>query len=94
MSDKTRLPSNATLSHACKLSIVEDKAIMLDYWTISLEKKCLIGVRENGEKLLVRSSEEYTSNVSKLYKSEQEYIVITENSIYIIDSNIPTKKIS
>ena len=34
-----RLPSDVTLKHAVKLSIVEDKPIMLDYWTSSLDKK-------------------------------------------------------
>ena len=33
-----KLPSEATLKHASKLSIVEDKPIMLDYWTASLDK--------------------------------------------------------
>ena len=69
-----RLPSDATLKHAAKLSIVEDKPIMLDYWTTSLDKKALIGVRDSGEKLLVKSEDEYTSPVAKFYKSGQEYI--------------------
>ena len=89
-----RLPSDATLKHASKLSIVEDKPIMLDYWTVSLDKKALVGVRDNQEKLLVKSDEEYTSPISKLYKSATEYIIITENSIYIVSSDIPTRKIS
>jgi hypothetical protein len=89
-----RLPSDITLKHAAKLSIVEDKPIMLDYWTSSLDKKALIGARENGEKLLVKSEEEYTSTIAKFYKSGTEYIVITENSIYIVSSDIPTRKIS
>ena len=33
-----RLPENTTLQHAAKLGIVEDKPIMLDYWTSSLDK--------------------------------------------------------
>lgn len=89
-----RLPIDATLKHAAKLSIVEDKPIMMDYWTLSLDKKALIGVKENGEKLLVKSEEEYTSNIGKFYKSGTEYIVITENSIYLVSSDIPTRKIS
>jgi hypothetical protein len=90
-----RLPENTTLQHASKLAIVEDKPIMLDYWTYSLEKTVLIGVREdNQEKLLVKSEEEYTSPISKIYKVGKEYIIITENSIYIVDVEIPTKKIS
>ena len=89
-----RLPSDVTLKHAAKIGMVEDKPIMLDYWTASLDKKALIGVKENGEKLLVRSEEEYTSSIAKFYKSGTEYIIITENSVYLVSSDIPTKKIS
>jgi len=89
-----RLPENNTLQHAAKLSIVEDKPIMLDYWTNSLDKSVLIGVKENQEKLLVKSEEEYTSPISKIYKVGKEYIIITENSIYLVDVEIPTKRIS
>ena len=93
-SSSYRLPSDATLKHAAKLADVEDKPIMLDYWAASLDKKALIGVREGGEKLLVKSEDEYTSPVAKFYKSGTEYIVITENSIYLVSSDIPTRKIS
>ena len=89
-----RLPSDVTLKHAAKLGMVEDKPIMLDYWTASLDKKALIGVKENNEKLLVKSEDEYTSTISKFYKSGTEYIIITENSIYLVASDIPTRKIS
>ena len=89
-----RLPSDITLKHAAKIGIVDDKPIMLDYWTSSLDKKALIGARENGEKLLVKSEDEYTSCIQKFYKSGTEYIVITENSIYIVSNEIPTRKIS
>jgi hypothetical protein len=91
-----RLPDNTTLQHAMKLAIVEDKPIMMDYWTNSLEKTVLIGVKddETKEKILVRSDEEYTSPISKIYKVAGEYIIMTENSIYIVDVSIPTKRIS
>jgi hypothetical protein len=89
-----RLPSEITLKHAAKLSIVDDKPIMLDYWTSSLDKKALIGSRDNGDKLLVKNEQEYTSQIAKFYKSGTEYIVITENSIYIVSNEIPTRKIS
>ena len=90
-----RLPCDATLQNATKLSIVEDKPVMFDYWTDSLDKKALIGVREGSkEKLLVKSAEEYTSPISKFYKSITEYIIITENSIYIVASDINTRRIS
>jgi hypothetical protein len=89
-----RLPSDVTMKHAAKLAIVDDKPILLDYWTASLDKKALIGARDNGEKLLVKSEDEYTSTIAKFYKSGTEYIVITENSIYIVSNEIPTRKIS
>ena len=89
-----RLPSDTSLQHASKLAIVEDKPIMLDYWTASVDKKALVGVRDNQEKLLVKSAEEYTSPIAKFYKSGTEYIIITENSIYLVSSDIPTRKIS
>ena len=89
-----RMPSNLTLQHAVKLAIVEDKPILFDYWTSSLDKQVIIGVRENQEKLLVKSEDEYTSPVSKIYKVETEYIVVTENSIYMVSADIATKRIS
>ena len=89
-----RLPEANTLQHAMKLAIVEDKPVMMDYWTNSLDKKVLIGGKENEEKLLVKSEEEYTSPISKIYKVGKEYIIMTENSIYLVDNGISTKRIS
>ena len=89
-----RLPTNNTLQNLSKLAILEDKPIMFDYWTSSCDKEILIGVRDTGEKLLVKSEEEYTSPISKIYKVEGEYIIITENSIYLVSADIPTKRIS
>jgi hypothetical protein len=91
-----RLPCDFTMQNAAKLAVVEDKPVMYDYWIASLDGTALIGVREgSGEKLLVKSkAEEYTSPIAKFYKSSTEYIIITENSIYIVASNIPTRKIS
>ena len=89
-----RLPHGTTLQHCAKLGIVEDKPVMFDYWTASVEKKIIIGVRQNEEKLLVKSEDEYTSPIIKIYKVESEYIIITENSIYVVSSEIATKRIS
>jgi len=94
MTDAKRLPSIVTLQHIAKLSISDDKPVLFDYWTASLEKKALVGVRATGEKLLVKSADEYTSPIAKFYKSENEYIIVTENSIYLVCASIPTKKIS
>ena len=93
--DNIKTCSTTTLSNCAKLAIVEDKPIMFDYWVPSLEKKAVIGVKEQTkEKLLVKSEEEYTSPISKIYKVEGEYIIVTENSIYVVSTDIPTRRIS
>jgi hypothetical protein len=87
-------PSNTCLQHCIKIAVVDDKPIMMDYWASSHENNVLIGVRENGEKLLVKSEDEYTSPIEKIYKVEKEYIIVTENSLYIVSAGISTKRIS
>jgi hypothetical protein len=99
MSDKTnsqnyRLPSHNCLQHAWKIAIVDDKEIKSDYWTSSLDKEVIIGVKSNQEKLLVKSEDEYTSPISKIYKVEGEYIIVTENSIYLVSADIDSQRIS
>jgi len=91
-----QLPSSGVFGPVSKIAILEDKPIMLDYWVDSLNSSStiIIGVRENGEKLLVKSSEEYTSPIVKIYKLEDCYICVTENSIYIVSANIKTKRVS
>ena len=89
-----KLPSSAIMQHACKLSIVEDRPIMMDYWVESLDDGVFIGVREGGDKLLVKNADEYTSHISKIFKVSEEYIIMTENSIYVISANVASKRIS
>jgi len=88
------LPSLNIWKNLSKISIVEDKPIMLDYWIDSLSDNVTIGVKtETNEKMLVKSSEEYTSPISKIFKLEECYIICTENSIYVTKNSIPTRKI-
>lgn len=83
----------ATLRNACNIAIREDKPIMMDYYTSSLNGTAVIGVRDGNEKMLVKSADEYTSTISKLFKCGNEYIVQTENSIYIVSATIPSRKV-
>jgi hypothetical protein len=92
--EEYRMPSQVCMQHASKIAIVQDKPIMMDYWTDSLDKNVLIGVKENGEKILVKSEDEYTSPLSKIYKVETEYLVVSENSIYIVSGSIESSRIS
>jgi hypothetical protein len=55
----------------------------------------MIGIREDGKKMLIRNTEEYTSYIEKVYRiASKDYIIMTENSIYIVDLNIPTRRVS
>ena len=86
-----------TLQSAANLAITQDKPIVLDYWEASLNKECFVGIKESKEQMLVKTEEEYTSPIKKICQSEQvspEYIVCTENSIYIVSSSIASRKIS
>ena len=93
-SQEYRLPDANTLQNVSKIAISEDRPIMMDYWTASIEKRALIGLRENNEKLLVKSEEEYTSPIQKIFKVGNDFIIMTENSIYLVDNKIPTKRIA
>ena len=86
--------SETALKSCAKLAILEDKPILFDYWIPSLEGKIVIGVKETKEKLLVKSEDEYTSPISKIYKTGEEFIVMTENSIYIVSSSTKSKSIT
>jgi hypothetical protein len=91
---KYRTPSDVTMQHAVKIAILEDRPIMMDYWTLSLDKSIVIGVNtETNENLLVKNGEEYTSPISKFLKSGEDLIVKTENSIYIVSADIPQKRV-
>ena len=92
--DNIRNPCAKCLENIAKMAVVDDKPIMMDYWVDSLSGRAVIGVRESGEKLLVKSEEEYTSPIGKIYKVESEYIILTENSIYVVSTDIQSKRIS
>jgi hypothetical protein len=42
----------------------------------------------------VKTESEYTSTIQRLFKSEGCYIVLTENSLYIVSQDIPVRKIT
>jgi hypothetical protein len=88
------VPSATVMAAAAKLSIENDKPIYLDYYNDSLEKKCCIGVQDT-TKFLVKSDTEYTSPIESIarIKEEKVFIVMTENSIYIVSAEIPVKRI-
>jgi hypothetical protein len=86
------VPSATVLLRAAQVSIDEDKPIYFDYYRDSVEKKCCIGV-QGTTKYLVKSNDEYTSTIQTVFKCETCFVVMTENSLYIVDAGIPIKKV-
>lgn len=88
------LPSPATLVQAAKLAMAQDNPIRLDYYAESCNGKAFMGEDgETKEKMLVKSSEEFTSMIQKTYKVAEDYIVLTENSIYIVNGKLQKRRI-
>ena len=87
--DTITMPSQRTMVHAFKFAIEDDKPIMLDYWLGSLSNEASLGKKDNGEFILFKNDEEYTSPVVKTpSRCETDLIVTTENSIYIVSKDI------
>ena len=87
-----QVPGLDTLKHAARMAIEQDKPIMLDYYNDTREGRAFIGENPTTkEKVLVRSSEEYTSLIQDpISRVGGDFIVRTETSIYIISG--ATKK--
>ena len=89
-----KAPSTATLISAAKLAIQKDMPIHLDYFVDSAEDKAFLGEDAvSKDKMLVKNSEEYTSHIQKIYKAGEDFIIMTENSIYIVSGSIQKRKI-
>jgi hypothetical protein len=86
------LPSAGVMLRAAQIAIDDDRPIMLDYWADSRAKKCCIGVKDN-IKYIVKSDNEYTSTIEDIKKVDGCYIILTENSLYIVSQDIPVRKI-
>lgn len=90
----SQVPSATVMVQAAKIATEQDRPIYLDYYNDSIEKKCCIGV-QGSTKMLVKSDTEYTSPIETIMriKEEKAWLVVTENSLYIVHADIPVKKI-
>uniref|UniRef100_A0A6C0DCQ6 Uncharacterized protein n=1 Tax=viral metagenome TaxID=1070528 RepID=A0A6C0DCQ6_9ZZZZ len=88
------VPPVAVLFQAAKLSLKQDKPIQLDYYVDTYNGAAFMGEdQETKEKMLVKSNEEFTSLIQNVYKVGDDYIVMTENSIYIVSGKIQKRRI-
>jgi hypothetical protein len=86
------LPPTNVLLRAAQIAVDEDRPILLDYWAESHAKSCCIGVKD-ADKHLGKSESEYTSPIQNLFRLEGCFIVLTENSLYVVSQDIPVRKI-
>ena len=90
----SEVPSATIMAQAAKIAIEQDRPIYLDYYVDSIAKKCCIGV-QGDSKFLVKSDTEYTSPIASIMriKEEKVFLVMTENSLYVVSADIPVKRI-
>lgn len=89
------IPSATTLLQAAKISIEQDRPIMLDYFRQTANGTAFLGEDpDTKDKILVKSKEEFTSMIKKLYKAGDDFIILTENSLYIVSGKIQKRKVN
>jgi hypothetical protein len=90
-SQKISMPSNDTLNQAAKLSIKISKPICFYFYIDSCKGNASI-VSAEGEKIIYKNNEEHTSPIKNTYKVGNEYLVVTENTIYIVSCGTQINK--
>ena len=88
---KISLPSNETLSQAAKLSIKVSKPICFYFYIDSCKGAAQI-VTAEGDKIIYKNNEEHTSPIRHTYKVGNEYLIVTDNTIYIISCDTKISK--
>lgn len=83
---KITLPCDKTLSQAAKLSIKVSKPICFYFYIDSCKGQAQI-VSHEGDKIVYKNNDEHTSPIKNTYKVGNEYLVVTENTIYVLSAN-------
>jgi len=78
-----------------KLSMNLGKPILLNYYTETRLGRAFLGEDgETKERYLVKNPEEFTSQIQKIFKAKDDYIIVTEDSIYIVSGLIKKRRIT
>jgi hypothetical protein len=92
-------PHTATMAHAAKIGIQQDRPIMLDYYYPSIRRECSLVKTQDKDTILYKNGEEYTSPLKQVFQIDasltehgKDIICLSENSLYIVHSNILNKK--
>jgi hypothetical protein len=88
-------PSAQTLVQAAKIALEKDCPIMLDYYRQTAGGTAFLGEDpDSKERVLVKSKDEFTSLIKKLYKVGDDFIILTENSLYVVSGKIQKRKVN
>jgi hypothetical protein len=89
------LPQVATLLQASKIAIEQDRPILLDYYRQTANGTAFLGEdKDTKERILVKNKEEFTSLIKKLYKVGDDFIILTENSLYVVSGKIQKRGVN
>ena len=88
---KISLPTAQTLEQAAKLSIKLSKPMCFYFYIDSCKGNAQI-VKAEGYNIIYKNSEEHTSPIKNTYKVGNEYLVVTENTIYLISASTRVAK--
>ena len=88
---KIAMPGITTLSNAAKLSIKLGRPLDFYFYIDSCRGNAQI-VNAEGEKIIYKNNDEHTSPIKHTYKTDNEYLIVTENTIYVISCNTSVSK--
>ena len=94
MEDNTQIDtlfSESALKHCAKLAIDVDKPLHFDYFKDSVNRECKIVKTSEGDKILFKSQDEYTSPLLRLLKIPNDVNILlceTQNSLYLVYKNM------
>jgi hypothetical protein len=80
-------PSSNALMQSAKLSIKLEKPI--DYYFYRDSVNGLIQIKKGADdrRIIYKNDDEYSSSICRIHTSDYSYIVVTNNSIYLLDIN-------
>ena len=88
---KIGMPGITTLTNAAKLSIKLGRPLDFYFYIDSCRGNAQI-VNAEGEKIIYKNNDEHTSPIKHTYKTDNEYLIVTENTIYVISCNTSVSK--
>jgi|TARA_B110000879_G_C11076616_1_gene473006 hypothetical protein len=91
MDSQQNVPGAKTLTQAARLSITISKPMCFYFYQDSCNDNIKICANDT-DKIIFKSMDEHTSSISNIYKVDTEYLIVTENTIYIISAKTKVAK--